>query len=58
MAGHIGGAVGMLLAIPSYTVIRVVAGRFFRKIKAIRLLVPDDNFNKTSTLKEKLSSKS
>lgn len=47
MASQIGGAVGMLLAIPAYTVIRVVAGRFFRHIKAIRLLVPNDNSEKS-----------
>ncbi|MBQ9195347.1 MAG: AI-2E family transporter, partial [Bacteroidales bacterium] len=29
MAGHMGGAVGMLAAIPAYTVVRVIAGRFF-----------------------------
>lgn len=40
MAGHIGGIVGMLVAIPSYTVIRVIAGRFFRRVKFIRLLIP------------------
>lgn len=41
MAGHIGGILGMLVAIPSYTVIRVVAGRFFRKFKFIRRLIPE-----------------
>lgn len=42
MAGHIGGIVGMLVAIPSYTVIRVIAGRFFRNVKFIRRLIPED----------------
>lgn len=42
IAGHIGGPVGMLIAIPSYTVIRVVAFRFFRHIKAIRRLIPSE----------------
>lgn len=46
MAGHIGGILGMLVAIPSYTVIRVVAGRFFRKFKFIRRLIPDPQENK------------
>lgn len=42
IAGHIGGTLGMLIAIPSYTVIRVVAFRFFRHIKAIRRLIPSE----------------
>ena len=41
MAGHIGGMVGMLVAIPAYTVIRVVAIRFFYRYKPIQRLVPD-----------------
>ena len=41
MAGHIGGAVGMLVAIPAYTVVRVVAIRFFYRYKAIKRLIPD-----------------
>ena len=41
MAGHIGGIVGMLAAIPGYTVIRVVAGRFFHDKKIVRRLMPD-----------------
>lgn len=42
IAGHIGGTLGMLIAIPSYTVVRVVAFRFFRHIKAIRRLIPSE----------------
>ena len=44
MAGHVGGIVGMLVAIPAYTVIRVIAIRFFTGLKPIRRLVgaPDD----------------
>ncbi|MBQ8022552.1 MAG: AI-2E family transporter [Bacteroidales bacterium] len=38
MAGHIGGIFGMIVAIPAYTVIRVVATEFFGQIKAIRRL--------------------
>ena len=41
MAGHIGGVVGMLVAIPSYTVVRVVALRFFHRFKPIQRLDPD-----------------
>ena len=41
MAGHIGGTVGMLVAIPAYTVVRVVAIRFFYRFKPIQRLVPD-----------------
>ena len=41
MAGHIGGTVGMLVAIPAYTVTRVIAIRFFYRLKPIQRLVPD-----------------
>lgn len=41
IAGHIGGILGMLAAIPAYTVIRVVAGRFFYDKKVVRRLMPD-----------------
>lgn len=41
MAGHIGGTVGMLVAIPAYTVARVIAIRFFYRLKPIQRLVPD-----------------
>ena len=41
MAGRIGGAVGMLVAIPAYTVVRVIAGRFFYHHKAVQRLMPD-----------------
>ena len=41
MAGHIGGTVGMLVAIPAYTVIRVVAFRFFYRFKLVQRLNPD-----------------
>ncbi|MBR3405714.1 MAG: AI-2E family transporter [Bacteroidales bacterium] len=40
MGGHIGGALGMLAAIPTYTVIRVIAGRFFYDKKPVRMLMP------------------
>ncbi len=41
MAGQIGGTVGMLVAIPAYTVVRVIAIRFFYRFKAIQRLIPD-----------------
>ena len=41
IAGHMGGAVGMLAAIPAYTVVRVIAGRFFYDKKPVRRLMPD-----------------
>ena len=41
VAGRIGGIIGVLVAIPSYTVIRVIASRFFYKYKPIRRLIPD-----------------
>ena len=39
MAGHVGGIIGMLVAIPAYTVIRVIAARFFQGFKPIRRLI-------------------
>lgn len=41
LAGHIGGILGMLAAIPTYTVVRVIAGRFFYDKKPVRRLMPD-----------------
>ena len=43
LAGHIGGVVGMLVAIPAYTVIRVIAIRFFPGVKLVKRLIPDRN---------------
>ena len=40
LAGHIGGVAGMLVAIPSYTVIRVIASRFFPDVKLVKRLIP------------------
>ena len=40
--GHIGGPLAMIIAIPCYTIIRVIAFRFFRHIKAINRLIPDE----------------
>ena len=39
MAGHLGGIIGMLVAIPAYTVLRVIAARFFSELKPIRRLI-------------------
>lgn len=41
VAGHIGGALGMLAAIPAYTVVRVVASKFFHDKKPVRRLIPE-----------------
>ena len=41
LAGTIGGVLGMLAAIPAYTVIRVIAGRFFFDKKVVQRLMPD-----------------
>lgn len=40
LAGTIGGILGMLAAIPAYTVIRVIAGRFFHDKKVVQHLMP------------------
>lgn len=42
IVGHIGGPLSMIIAIPCYTVVRVIAFRFFRHIKAIRRLIPSE----------------
>lgn len=41
IAGHIGGILGMLVAIPAYTVLRVIAVRFFGGFKPIKRLIRD-----------------
>ena len=46
IAGEVGGTVGLLVGIPVYTVIRVIAARFFSQHKVVRRLIPDiDNEN-------------
>jgi predicted PurR-regulated permease PerM len=50
VAGHIGGVVGMLIAIPAYTVIRVIASRFFYDFKPVKRLIPDVENEKTDPL--------
>ena len=42
IVGHIGGPLGMIIAIPCYTVVRVIAFRFFGHIKAIKRLIPSE----------------
>ena len=42
IVGHIGGPLAMIIAIPCYTVVRVIAFRFFGHIKAIRRLIPSE----------------
>jgi predicted PurR-regulated permease PerM len=42
IVGHLGGPLAMIAAIPCYTVVRVIAFRFFRHIKAIRRLIPSE----------------
>ena len=42
IVGHLGGPLAMIIAIPSYTVARVIAFRFFGHIKAIKRLIPDE----------------
>ena len=41
IAGNVGGIVGMFVAIPSYTVLRVIASRFFYHWKPVRRLIPN-----------------
>ena len=38
LAGHFGGILAMLMAIPAYTVLRVVASKFFTNFKPVRRL--------------------
>ena len=52
MAATLGGVFGMLVAIPCYTVVRVIAGRFFRNIKPIRKLIPEDRITQKRSEKE------
>lgn len=42
VVGHIGGPLSLIIAIPCYTVVRVIAFRFFGHIKAIKRLIPDE----------------
>ena len=42
VVGHIGGPLSMIIAIPIYTVFRVIAFRFFGHVKAINRLIPSE----------------
>ncbi len=42
IVGNIGGPMAMIIAIPCYTVVRVIAFRFFGHIKAIKRLIPSE----------------
>ena len=42
ITGHLGGPLAMIVAIPCYTVVRVIAFRFFRQFKPIRRLIPSE----------------
>ena len=42
LAGHMGGILGMVVAIPAYTVVRVIAITFFSDYKTIRRLIKED----------------
>ena len=42
VVGHLGGPLAMIIAIPMYTVVRVIAFRFFGHVKAIKRLIPDE----------------
>jgi predicted PurR-regulated permease PerM len=45
MAGGIAGIPGMILAIPVYTVLRVIAGEFFSEFKIVRKLTLKEEEN-------------
>ena len=42
IVGHAGGPLAMIVAIPIYTVFRVIAFRFFGHVKAIKRLIPSE----------------
>ena len=50
IAGHIGGTVGLLVGIPTYTVIRVILARFCYKNKIVQRLIPDIENENTEAL--------
>ncbi|MGM9787163.1 MAG: AI-2E family transporter [Candidatus Cryptobacteroides sp.] len=52
IAGHVSGPLGMIVAIPCYTVARVVAFRFFADIKAIRRLMPQEEAGQKESKQE------
>lgn len=50
MAGVIGGTLGLLVGIPVYTVVRVIAVRFFSDKKVVKRLMPDIEQENTDAL--------
>jgi hypothetical protein len=42
IVSNIGGAFAMIVAVPTYTIFRVIAFRFFGHVKAIKRLIPDE----------------
>lgn len=50
LASRIGGTVGLLVGIPAYTVVRVIAIRFYSHKKAVRRLIPDLDKENTDAL--------
>ena len=49
-SSDLGGTAGLLVGIPVYTVVRVIAARFFYQHKAVRRLMPDIDEEKTDWL--------
>ena len=50
LAGELGGTLGLLVGIPAYTVVRVVAARFFYQHKIVRRLIPDIEKENTDSI--------
>ena len=50
VVGHMAGPMAMIVAIPCYTVLRVIAFRFFGQYKAIRRLIPSEKLITDDTL--------
>lgn len=42
LISHVGGPFAMIVAVPTYTIFRVIAFRFFGHVKAIKRLIPDE----------------
>lgn len=49
LAGHMGGVIGMLIAIPSYTVLRVIASEFLFKFKIVQELTRNIKIKKPTS---------
>ena len=50
MAGNIGGTVGLIVGVPAYTVVRVIAARFFAENKIVKRLMPGIEQENTDAL--------